>query len=106
MRMSRAKKVVSIRFSLLRSFVVLILISSLTVLLLMTVLTHKTEKELSEQLITRGMLQATEELDNFFQPVNKNVLMAGRWGLAKKLNLAEVVAGGCLLVRWKKADIK
>ena len=66
---SRADKAISIRFSLLRSFVVLILISSLTVLILVSILAQKTEKELSEQLINRGMLQATKELDNFFQPV-------------------------------------
>ncbi|MFI5329986.1 MAG: adenylate/guanylate cyclase domain-containing protein [Desulfobaccales bacterium] len=92
MRMSRTKKAISIRFSLLRSFIVLILISSLTVLILMNVLAHKTEKELSEKLISRGTLQATEELDKFFQPVNRIVLMTERWGLANKLNLAEVVA--------------
>jgi adenylate cyclase len=73
--------------------VVLILLSSLTVLMLMTFRARQTEKELSEQLINRGTLQAKQELDRFFQPVNINALMAGRWGLAGKLNLAEIVAG-------------
>ena len=59
-------KTISIRWSLLRSFVVLILLSSLTVLMLMTIRARQTEKELSEQLIKRGTLQATEELDRFF----------------------------------------
>ena len=86
-------KTISIRWSLLRSFVVLILLSSLTVLMLMTIRARQTEKELSEKLIKRGTLQATEELDRFFQPVNINALIAARWGLAGKLNLAEVVAG-------------
>ena len=71
----------------------LILLSSLTVLMLMTIRARETEKELSEKLIKRGTLQATEELDRFFQPVNINALIAARWGLAGKLNLAEVVAG-------------
>ena len=48
---------------------------------------------MSEKLIKRGTLQATEELNRFFQPVNINTLIAARWGLAGKLNLAEVVAG-------------
>lgn len=87
------KKAISIRFSLLRSFFVLILISSLTVLILMSIRAHRTEAELSEKLINKGMLQATQELNSFFQPVNKNTLLAERWGLAGKLNLAEVVAG-------------
>ena len=86
-------KTISIRWSLLRSFVVLILLSSLTVLMLMTIRAQQTERELSEQLINRGTLQATEELDRFFQPVNINALIAARWGLSGKLNLAEVVAG-------------
>jgi adenylate cyclase len=86
-------KAISIRWSLLRSFVVLILVSSLTVLFLMTIRAQETEKELSEQLIKRGTLQAKEELDRFFQPVNIHALMAVRWGLAGKLDLAEVVAG-------------
>jgi adenylate cyclase len=86
-------KTISIRWSLLRSFVVLILLSSLTVLFLMTIRAQETEKELSEKLIKRGTLQATEEMDRFFQPVNINALIAARWGLSGKLNLAEVVAG-------------
>ena len=86
-------KTISIRWSLLRSFVVLILLSSLTVLMLMTFRAQQTERELSEQLINRGTLQAREELDRFFQPVNINALIAARWGLSGKLNLAEVVAG-------------
>jgi len=86
-------KTISIRWSLLRSFVVLIMFSSLTVLILMTIRARQTEKELSEQLINRGNLQAKDELDNFFQPVEINARMARRWGLAGKLSLAEVVAG-------------
>jgi adenylate cyclase len=91
--MFKARKPISIRFSLLRSFMLLILISSLTVLLLMTIRARRTETELSEKLINRGTLQATQEMDRFFQPVNKNALIAAHWGLAGKLNLAEVVAG-------------
>ena len=86
-------KTISIRWSLLRSFVVLILLSSLTVLMLMTIRAEQTERDLSEQLINRGTLQAREELDRFFHPVKSNSLIAARWGLAGKLNLAEVVAG-------------
>jgi adenylate cyclase len=86
-------KTISIRWSLLRSFVVLILLSSLTVLMLMTIRARQTERELSEQLINRGTLQATEEMERFFKPVNINALVAARWGLSGKLNLAEVVAG-------------
>ena len=93
MRRSRADKAISIRFSLLRSFVVLILISSVTVLSLMSIRAHKTEAELSEKLISKGMLQATQELDSFFQPARKNTLLAARWGLSGKLNLDAVVAG-------------
>lgn len=90
---SRADKAISIRFSLLRSFVVLILISSLTVLLLMSIRAHETERELSGKLISKGMLQATQELNGFFQPVQKNTLVAAHWGLSGKLDLAAVVAG-------------
>ncbi len=91
--MTKFGKTISIRWSLLRSFVVLILLSSLTVLLLMAIRARQTEKELSEKLINRGTLQATQELDRFFQPVNINALIAARWGLAGKLNLAKILAG-------------
>ncbi|MCK9376788.1 MAG: hypothetical protein M0P73_11625 [Syntrophobacterales bacterium] len=93
MSKSRTNKAVSIRFSLLRSFMVLILISSLTVLILMSIRARRTEVELSEQLISKGMVQANQELDNFFRPVQKNVLLAAAWGLGGLLNLDEVVAG-------------
>ena len=73
-------KTISIRWSLLRSFVILILVSSLTILMLMTIQARQTEKDLSEKLINRGTLQATEELDRFFQPVNINTLIAARSG--------------------------
>ncbi|MCG2772930.1 MAG: hypothetical protein L6277_12685 [Desulfobacterales bacterium] len=98
-------KNISIRWSLLRSFAILILLSSLTVLMLMTIQARQTEKDLSEQLINRGTLQATEELDRFFQPVNINALIAARWGLAGKLNLAGVIKGpaGKLTARQVKA---
>jgi adenylate cyclase len=86
-------KTISIRWSLLRSFAILILLSSMTVLMLMTIRARQTEKDLSEKLINTGTLQATEELDRFFQPVNINALIAARWGLSGKLNLAEVVKG-------------
>ncbi|MDD2901378.1 MAG: adenylate/guanylate cyclase domain-containing protein [Syntrophales bacterium] len=89
----RTRKPITIRFSLLRSFMLLILVSSLTVLLLTTIRAYRTENELSEKLITEGTQQATQELDRFFQPVNKNTLLAARWGLAGKLNLAGVVGG-------------
>lgn len=89
----RRRKPITIRFSLLRSFMLLILVSSLTVLLLTTIRARRTEKELSEKLINEGTEQATQELDRFFQPVNKSTLIAARWGLAGKLNLAEVVTG-------------
>jgi adenylate cyclase len=59
----------------------------------MTFRAQETEKELSEKLISRGTLQATEEMDSFFEPVKINTLIAARWGLSGKLNLAEVVAG-------------
>jgi adenylate cyclase len=87
------RKNISIRWSLLRSFVLLILASSLTVLILMTIRARQTEKDLSEQLIQRGTFQATQELDRFFQPVRKNALIAVHWGEAGKLDLAPVVAG-------------
>ncbi|MFA5111800.1 MAG: adenylate/guanylate cyclase domain-containing protein [Desulfobaccales bacterium] len=93
MRRSRTNKAISIRFSLLRSFLVLILISSLTILMLMSIRARKTEVELSEQLISKGMVQANQELDNFFQPVQKNVLLAAAWGLGGQLNLDGVVSG-------------
>jgi adenylate cyclase len=83
----------SIRWSLLRSFVVLILISSLTVLVLMSIRASRTEKELSAQLIKRGTHQVVGELERFFQPVVGGVQIAVQWGRADLLDLSAVVRG-------------
>ena len=87
-------KPISIRWGLLRSFIILILISSVTVLVLMSIRAHRTERNLSEQLITKGMLHGVRELDRFFQPANVGTQMAVQWGRAGKLDLTGVIGGG------------
>lgn len=87
------RRPITIRASLIKSFVILILVSSLSVLILMSIRAHRTEQELSEKLINNGTRQVTQELDRFFQPANREALMAAFWGRSGKLNLDEVIAG-------------
>jgi adenylate cyclase len=87
------RKPITIRASLLRSFVILILVSSLSVLILMSIRAYRTERELSAKLINNGSQLAAQELDRFFQPANQGALIAAFWGRSGKLNLDEVVAG-------------
>ena len=87
------RKPITIRASLIRSFVILILVSSLSVLILMSIRAYQTEQELSEKLINNGTRQVAQELNRFFQPANRGALMAAFWGRSGKLNLNEVIAG-------------
>lgn len=87
------RKPITIRASLLKSFVVLILVSSLSVLILMSIRAYRTERELSEKLINNGSRQVAQELDRFFQPANRGARVAAFWGRSGRLSLDGLVAG-------------
>lgn len=87
------RKPITIRTSLIRSFVVLILMSSLSILILMSIRAYRTEQELSEKLIRNGSRQAEQELDRFFQPAKRGTLIGAYWGQSGKLTLNKLVAG-------------
>jgi len=91
--MALRRKPSSIRWSLLRSFTVLVLASSLTVLLFMTIRAGETERELSENLIGAGSRQAERALDLFIDPAREAALIADAWGRAGRLSLDRLVDG-------------
>ena len=84
---------VSLRTSLLRSFALLILLSSLTVLVLMWVRSLEVEKDLSGRLTGRGTERASRELEAFLEPARSGTLMALAWGRSGQLGLGDVVGG-------------
>jgi len=87
------RKPLTIRASLIRSFAVLILMSSLSILILMSIRAYRTERELSEKLIRNGSRQAVQALDRFFQPAKRGTLIGAYWGQSGKLTLKKMVAG-------------
>lgn len=58
----------SIRWSLLRSFVTVVLLSSLTVLVFMALRATETERQLSDKLIAAGSHQTERAIDSFIHP--------------------------------------
>jgi len=87
------RKPITIRASLLKSFVILILVSSLSVLILMSIRAYRIERELSEKLISIGSQQVAQELNRFFQPADRGTQIAAFWGRHGKLDLEGLVAG-------------
>ncbi len=89
--MPRTKRPVSIRWSLLRSFALLIVLTSMTVLVTMWLEAPATEQHLSQEMIGRGVRQARRELDRFLEPASKGTAMAAAWGRAGLLDLTPIV---------------
>jgi len=90
---TRKRKPSSIRWSLLRSFTALVLVSSLTVLVFMTIRAGETERELSESLIGAGSRQAERALDLYIEPAREAALIADAWGRAGWLSLDRAIDG-------------
>ena len=89
----RQRKPSTIRWSLLRSFSALVLVSSLTVLVFMTIRAGETERELSKNLIGAGARQAERALDLFIDPAREAAIIADAWGRAGRLSLSRLVDG-------------
>ncbi len=87
------RKTVSLRWSLLRSFALLIVLSSLIVLALSWRRSLEAERHLSAQLIRRGTSEARNELTRFLDPADVGARMGFAWGRAGLLRLDGVVAG-------------
>lgn len=72
-------KTISIRTSLLRSFLTLILATSLTILAVMTYGARRTVHQLSETLIDQSSRHARDELSNFFGVVDGMLRTSRAW---------------------------
>jgi len=91
--LAKRLKTVSLRWSLLRSFAMLILLSSFIVLGLTWFRSLESERHLSRRLIRQGTSEARDELDRFLGPADVGTRMAMAWGRAGLLRLDAVVAG-------------
>jgi len=88
-----AKRGVSTRQSLLRSFLALILLSSLTALVLTSIRARETELQLSAELIERATGSALVRLEGLFKAPVQGTLLGVGWGRGQQLELAPVVSG-------------
>jgi adenylate cyclase len=83
----RSSRPSSIRWSLLRSFVTIVLLSSLTVLVFMSLRARETERQLSAKLIGSGSRQVERAIDGFVHPALEATAVGSRWGRAGLLPL-------------------
>ena len=84
---------VSLRWSLLRSFLLLVLISSLTLFGMMQYRAWQSEQALSLELTLRGLQITGDALDNFLEPASTGALLAAEMGQLGLIDLAPVVVG-------------
>jgi adenylate cyclase len=89
----RRRKPGTIRWSLLRSFIALVLFVSLTVLVFMSLRASRTERELSENLIAAGTRQAVHALDSFIDPAREMARIGLQWMRSGRLSLDALVEG-------------
>ncbi len=93
MALFRRTSTVSLRWSLLRSFIVLILLSSVIVLGLSWFRALETERALSSRLIRRGTTESRDALDRFLRPADVGTRIGLAWGRAGLLRLDGATAG-------------
>ena len=91
--MARHRRTVALRTSLLRSFALLILLSTCIVLVLTWLRALETERRLSDRLLRRGSDEARRELDRFLHPAAAGTEMGMAWGQAGLLRLDGVTGG-------------
>jgi len=80
---------VSIRISLIRNLVLLIVLTSGTLLSVTMIGAYRTVKKLSNSIIIRTADQTESELKSLFVPVMKNLLVSMEWGRAGMLDNTE-----------------
>ena len=91
--MGTTKRPVSLRWSLLRGFLIVVLISSLTFFAMMQYRAVQTEHSLSLELTERGHALASEALERYLEPASHGAVISGYWGALGLLDLAPITAG-------------
>ncbi len=91
--MGKSNKAVSLRWSLLRSFLLLVLISSLTLFAMMQYRAAQSEKSLSVELTTSGLSKARQRLSQFLEPARIGSELGVAWGRDGLIDLAAAVDG-------------
>ena len=90
--MGKSNQAVSLRWSLLRSFLLLVLLTSLTMLAVMQYRAWQSEQTLSLELTQRGLDLAGNALERFLEPARTGATLTAEWGRLGLLDLAPVVA--------------
>jgi len=88
-----AKQPVSLRWSLLRSFLLLVMISSLSLFAMMQYRAGQSEQKLSLELTQLGLDQAKRHLDRFLDPARFGATVSAAWGRDGLLDIKPLVAG-------------
>ncbi len=90
--MGKASRPVSLRWSLLRSFLLLVLISSLTLFAMMQYRAWHSEQTQSLDLTVRGLRLAGAALEKFLEPARTGANLASEWGRLGLLDIVPVAA--------------
>ena len=90
--MGKSSRAVSLRWSLLRSFLLLVLLTSLTMLAVMQYRAWQSEQTLSLELTQRGLDLSGRALERFLEPARTGASLTAEWGRLGLLDLAPVVA--------------
>jgi adenylate cyclase len=90
--MANGRRPVSLRWSLLRSFLLLVLISSLSLFAMMQYRAAQSERELSVELTKVGLEEASEQLDRFLNPARIGSELAIAWGRDGLIDLSAAIA--------------
>ena len=96
--MGKSNQAVSLRWSLLRSFLLLVLLTSLTMLAVMQYRAWQSEQTLSLELTQRGLDLAGDALERFLEPARTGATLTAEWGRLGLLDLAPVVAATTIRV--------
>ena len=91
--MGKSNRAVSLRWSLLRSFLLLVLISSLTLFAMMQYRAAQTEQTLSVELTQSGLTRARARLSRFLEPARIGSQLGIAWGRDHLIDLAAAVDG-------------
>lgn len=80
---------VSIRTSLFRNFILLIVLIMVSFAAVIMILQYSQLSVLSRRLVTEAMIELERELNKDFQPVIKNINISAYWGRSKQYNHLE-----------------
>ena len=98
MNSQKNSKTISIRQSLLRNMVVLVLVLSGAILAATAIASRNASKEISHMVIDNASRRTDMELDRFFNTIREQVLIARCWAADQMLDADDVEALNSIFV--------